>query len=200
MVDLNIQPKGDGITLPVTFTGRVVSATIVGKSKPSLILEDEGGNLVFLMDLDRTVVRVLLLACEQWLRGTSSDPLVRMKNPSGEPWAEADETYQVGIHRDSVAITNPPLARLLTAIGNPDFGKDTLEVFNKSVADLGLSAKANEVLGRLEISTLGALTETAADELLEQEGFGMAELTEVRDKLRQLGLALADEEVHDEGA
>lgn len=63
-------------------------------------------------------------------------------------------------------------------------------VLNKPVADLNLSVRARKCMNRLGINTLGELVQRSADELLESKNFGMTSLTEVREKLRQYGLAL----------
>jgi DNA-directed RNA polymerase subunit alpha len=63
-------------------------------------------------------------------------------------------------------------------------------VLNKPVSDLNLSVRARKCMNRLGINTLGELVQRTADELLESKNFGMTSLTEVRDKLRQYGLAL----------
>ena len=63
-------------------------------------------------------------------------------------------------------------------------------VLNKPVADLNLSVRARKCMNRLGINTLAELVNRSADELLESKNFGMTSLTEVREKLRQYGLAL----------
>jgi DNA-directed RNA polymerase subunit alpha len=63
-------------------------------------------------------------------------------------------------------------------------------VLNKPVSDLNLSVRARKCMNRLGINSLGELINRTADELLESKNFGMTSLTEVREKLRQLGLSL----------
>jgi DNA-directed RNA polymerase subunit alpha len=63
-------------------------------------------------------------------------------------------------------------------------------VLAKPVADLNLSVRARKCMNRLGINSLGDLINRTADELLESKNFGMTSLTEVREKLRQLGLVL----------
>jgi DNA-directed RNA polymerase subunit alpha len=63
-------------------------------------------------------------------------------------------------------------------------------ILNKPVADLNLSVRARKCMNRLGINTLGELIQRTADELLESKNFGMTSLSEVREKLRQLGLSL----------
>jgi DNA-directed RNA polymerase subunit alpha len=63
-------------------------------------------------------------------------------------------------------------------------------VLNKPVSDLNLSVRARKCMNRLGINTLGDLVQRTADELLESKNFGMTSLSEVREKLAQLGLSL----------
>jgi DNA-directed RNA polymerase subunit alpha len=63
-------------------------------------------------------------------------------------------------------------------------------VLNKSVSDLNLSVRARKCMNRLGINTLGDLVARSADELLESKNFGVTSLSEVREKLVQLGLSL----------
>ncbi len=63
-------------------------------------------------------------------------------------------------------------------------------VLNKPVSDLNLSVRARKCMNRLGINTLGELVQRTADDLLESKNFGMTSLTEVREKLSQLGLTL----------
>jgi len=63
-------------------------------------------------------------------------------------------------------------------------------VLAKPVSELNLSVRARKCMNRLGISSLSELIQRTADELLESKNFGMTSLTEVREKLRQLGLTL----------
>jgi DNA-directed RNA polymerase subunit alpha len=63
-------------------------------------------------------------------------------------------------------------------------------ILNKSVSDLNLSVRARKCMNRLGINTLGDLVARSADELLESKNFGVTSLSEVREKLVQLGLSL----------
>jgi len=63
-------------------------------------------------------------------------------------------------------------------------------VLNKPVSDLNLSVRARKCMNRLGINILGELIQRTGDELLESKNFGMTSLTEVREKLAQLGLTL----------
>ncbi len=61
---------------------------------------------------------------------------------------------------------------------------------NKPVSDLNLSVRARKCMNRLGINILGDLIQRTGDDLLESKNFGMTSLTEVREKLAQLGLTL----------
>ncbi|MFO0864735.1 MAG: DNA-directed RNA polymerase subunit alpha C-terminal domain-containing protein [Gemmataceae bacterium] len=61
---------------------------------------------------------------------------------------------------------------------------------NMSVSELNLPVRARKCMNRLGINTVGELMQRTADELLESKNFGMTSLNEVRERLRQMGLAL----------
>jgi len=63
-------------------------------------------------------------------------------------------------------------------------------ILNKSISELNLSVRARKCMNRLGINTVGELISRTADELLESKNFGMTSLSEVREKLSQLGLTL----------
>lgn len=63
-------------------------------------------------------------------------------------------------------------------------------ILSKPVTDLNLSVRARKCMNRLQIATLGELTQRTADELLEAKNFGQTSLVEVREKLTALGLKL----------
>jgi DNA-directed RNA polymerase subunit alpha len=63
-------------------------------------------------------------------------------------------------------------------------------MFNRLVSELNLSVRARKCMNRLGINTVGDLMSRTADELLESKNFGMTSLSEVREKLGQLGLTL----------
>ncbi len=63
-------------------------------------------------------------------------------------------------------------------------------VLNKSISDLNLSVRARKCMNRLGINMVGDLVNRTADELLESKNFGITSLSEVREKLSQLGLTL----------
>jgi DNA-directed RNA polymerase subunit alpha len=63
-------------------------------------------------------------------------------------------------------------------------------ILGKPVSDLNLSVRARKCMNRLGINLVGELVSRTADELLESKNFGMTSLSEVREKLGQLGLTL----------
>jgi DNA-directed RNA polymerase subunit alpha len=63
-------------------------------------------------------------------------------------------------------------------------------VLNKPVSELNLSVRARKCMNRLGINSVGDLIQRSADELLESKNFGVTSLSEVREKLNQLGLTL----------
>ncbi len=67
-------------------------------------------------------------------------------------------------------------------------GKEAL--LNKPVGDLQLSVRARKALQLLNIQTLGDLASHTEAELMGVKNFGQTSLTEVREKLSELGLGL----------
>jgi DNA-directed RNA polymerase subunit alpha len=63
-------------------------------------------------------------------------------------------------------------------------------ILSKPVSELNLSVRARKCMNRLGINALADLVQRSADELLESKNFGMTSLSEVREKLGQLGLSL----------
>jgi DNA-directed RNA polymerase subunit alpha len=73
---------------------------------------------------------------------------------------------------------------------SPQVSEQEQALLNKPVSELNLSVRARKCMNRLGINSLAELVHRTADELLESKNFGMTSLNEVRDKLRQIGLAL----------
>ncbi len=63
-------------------------------------------------------------------------------------------------------------------------------LLSKPVSELNLSVRARKCMNRLNIMALADLVSRTADELLEAKNFGQTSLTEVREKLEQIGLKL----------
>jgi DNA-directed RNA polymerase subunit alpha len=72
----------------------------------------------------------------------------------------------------------------------PNMSAEEAAVLNKPVSDLNLSVRARKCMNRLNLATLAELVQRTADDLLEAKNFGVTSLTEVREKLQQLGLKL----------
>jgi DNA-directed RNA polymerase subunit alpha len=68
---------------------------------------------------------------------------------------------------------------------------DPNDVRNKSVAELDLSVRSRAALATLGITTVGELCETGEETLLSCKNFGQTSLIEIKNKLKDLGLALA---------
>jgi DNA-directed RNA polymerase subunit alpha len=66
-------------------------------------------------------------------------------------------------------------------------------MLGRPVSELNLSVRARKCMNRLGISTLGELTQRTSDELMEAKNFGVTSLTEIREKLRQMGLKLRND-------
>ncbi|QDU62790.1 DNA-directed RNA polymerase subunit alpha [Planctomycetes bacterium Pan216] len=74
---------------------------------------------------------------------------------------------------------------------NPDdYGPQQQAHFERPISDLNLSVRARKCMNRLGIGTIGDLMSHTGDELLECKNFGVTSLTEVREKLTELGLRL----------
>jgi DNA-directed RNA polymerase subunit alpha len=65
-----------------------------------------------------------------------------------------------------------------------------VEVVAKSVADLELSVRSRKALQRLNITTLGELTQKTEAELLGCKNFGQTSLSEIKQQLGSFGLSL----------
>jgi hypothetical protein len=74
-------------------------------------------------------------------------------------------------------------------------GELGLDLLLTSVDVLNLSVRARKCFNRGGIKTLADLTRQTAGDLLKNKNFGMTSLTEIREKLKQLGLSLRDEEL-----
>ncbi|MDO4575445.1 MAG: DNA-directed RNA polymerase subunit alpha C-terminal domain-containing protein [Planctomycetia bacterium] len=74
----------------------------------------------------------------------------------------------------------------------PDLMVDP-ETMNRPISSLGLSVRARKCMNRNDITTLGDLIRKTADELLACKNFGVTSLTEVREKLTEMGLHLHGE-------
>jgi DNA-directed RNA polymerase subunit alpha len=63
-------------------------------------------------------------------------------------------------------------------------------LLDKTVSELNLSVRARKCMSRLGINTVGELVQRSENELLEAKNFGQTSLSEVREKLAQIGLSL----------
>lgn len=65
---------------------------------------------------------------------------------------------------------------------------------NKKISDLNLSVRGWKACRQFEIETVGELRQARAKDLLLAKNFGKTSLNEVRDKLREMGLKLRDDD------
>jgi DNA-directed RNA polymerase subunit alpha len=63
-------------------------------------------------------------------------------------------------------------------------------LLDRPISDLNLSVRARKCMVRLQLNTIGELIRKTGDDLLECKNFGVTSLTEVREKLTELGLKL----------
>ncbi len=70
---------------------------------------------------------------------------------------------------------------------------DEQAILDRPISDLNLSVRARKCMVRLGLTTIGELVRKTGDDLLECKNFGVTSLTEVREKLTQLGLKLRGE-------
>jgi DNA-directed RNA polymerase subunit alpha len=66
-------------------------------------------------------------------------------------------------------------------------------MLDRPISDLNLSVRARKCMTRLGLTTVGELVRKSADDMLECKNFGVTSLTEVREKLQQVGLRLRGE-------
>ena len=64
------------------------------------------------------------------------------------------------------------------------------ELYSMSLAELAFSVRARRCLQRLNINTVGDLTQCTEAELLGVKNFGLTSLTEIKEKAKEYGFAL----------
>ncbi|MEE2825658.1 MAG: DNA-directed RNA polymerase subunit alpha C-terminal domain-containing protein [Planctomycetota bacterium] len=67
---------------------------------------------------------------------------------------------------------------------------DEQAFLDRPMSDLNLSVRARKCMTRLGLTTIGELIRKSGDDLLECKNFGVTSLTEIREKLDQVGLKL----------
>ncbi len=70
---------------------------------------------------------------------------------------------------------------------------DEQALLDRPMSDLNLSVRARKCMTRLGLTTIGELLRKSPDDLLECKNFGVTSLTEIREKLDQIGLRLRGE-------
>jgi DNA-directed RNA polymerase subunit alpha len=68
-------------------------------------------------------------------------------------------------------------------------------MMNKTIDELNFSVRSKKCLQRLNVNTLGELMSYSENELMSVKNFGSISLTEVKEKLTELGLGLRDSEL-----
>ncbi len=70
---------------------------------------------------------------------------------------------------------------------------DEQALLERPMSDLNLSVRARKCMTRLGLTTIGELARKSPDDLLECKNFGVTSLTEIREKLGQIGLKMRGE-------
>jgi len=98
-----------------------------------------------------------------------------------------------------------PIAAPVGGGGGGGGGSPSGDVMSTPVSDLNLSVRSGNCLQAENIETVGDLLEKSEDDLLQLRNFGRTSLTEVKEKLAELGLSLkggsaapSDEEAEEE--
>jgi len=71
-----------------------------------------------------------------------------------------------------------------------NFTADSQVQLDRPLSELNLSVRARKCMVRLGLNTIGELVRKTGDDLLECKNFGVTSLTEVREKLTEMGLKL----------
>ncbi|MEK6643170.1 MAG: DNA-directed RNA polymerase subunit alpha C-terminal domain-containing protein [Planctomycetota bacterium] len=85
------------------------------------------------------------------------------------------------VPRPSPMLSAPPASA--APLGNTD-------ILSRSVSTINFSVRSRKCLQRLGINTIGELISKSEQELLESRNFGSTSLTEIKEKLTELGIAL----------
>lgn len=80
----------------------------------------------------------------------------------------------------------------IEAAVRPKATGENADVLNKPIADLDLSIRARRAVENLGCMTVGDVTQHAEDELLSMPNFGQTSLAELKRKLAELGVSLAE--------
>jgi DNA-directed RNA polymerase subunit alpha len=80
----------------------------------------------------------------------------------------------------------------IEAAGRPKATGENAELLNKPIADLDLSIRARRAVENLGCLTIGDIQQHAEEELLSMPNFGQTSLAELKRKLADMGIALAE--------
>ena len=75
----------------------------------------------------------------------------------------------------------------------PEQDAETRALLNKSISELDLSVRSSNCLEAERIFTVGDLIKKSESELMQVRNFGKTSLLEIKSKLQELGLSLADQ-------
>ncbi len=94
--------------------------------------------------------------------------------------------------------TAPVLSRAPSAAPQPgsavsDVSAEERAVMGRPISDLNLSVRSRKCMTKLGIQTLGDIVRKSTDDLMECKNFGITSLNEVREKLKELGLSLRND-------
>lgn len=80
----------------------------------------------------------------------------------------------------------------MAVVAAPAAPVGNVDILSRSVSTIDFSVRSRKCLQRLGISTIGELISKSEAELLESRNFGSTSLTEIKEKLTELSLALRD--------
>ena len=125
------------------------------------------------------------LVMEIWTKGTTrpEDALVEAAKILRKHLNPFVQYFELG--------TQVTAGALPEAVEAPKVDDEVRQKLERSIATLDLSVRASNCLEAAKIATLGDLVRLTEDDLLQFRSFGKTSLTEVRQKLAQVGLSLA---------
>jgi DNA-directed RNA polymerase subunit alpha len=100
----------------------------------------------------------------------------------------AQKGLRLGMGREEQTASVQAAARTLLGI-EPEKG----DVTSKSIEDLELSVRSRNAMSVLGIDTLGELCRMSEKDLMQVKNFGQTSMNEVKEKLAEFGLALAED-------
>ncbi|MCU0727024.1 MAG: tetratricopeptide repeat protein [Planctomycetes bacterium] len=99
----------------------------------------------------------------------------------------AQKGLRLGMGREEQTASVQAAARTLLGI-EPERG----DILTKKIEDLELSVRSKNAMSMLGVETLGDLTRLSEKDLMEVKNFGQTSMNEVKEKLAEFGLSLAE--------